>query len=293
MGATSAPDSRQPSVGWFRDTVTMTRAAELRARFLDQHHNPPSEPTPGILVMPNPWDIGSAKVMAVKGAVALATTSAGMAGSFGKDHQNVTRDELLDHVRALTAAVDLPFNVDAEDCFADDVDGVAETASLLAATDAAGFSIEDYDPRSASIRDVDVAAARVTAAKEAGGDLVLTARAEQHLYGDADLDDTITRLRAYRDAGADVVYAPGLTALGDIERVVIEVGVPINVLALPGTPPIPDLAAAGVSRISVGSLMAWAAYGSITGALDEIFSAGTTDYVATALSGSVRRAAFS
>lgn len=270
----------------------MTRAAELRARFLDQHHNPPSAPTPGILVVPNPWDIGSAKVMATMGAVALATTSAGMAGSLGKDDQHVTRDELLDHVRAMTAAVDLPFNVDAEDCFADDIDGVAETARLIAETDAAGFSIEDYDPRSSSIRDVGVAAARVTAAKEAGGDLVLTARAEQHLYGTADLDDTIARLQAYRDAGADVVYAPGLMAMADIDRVVGEVGIPLNVLALPGTPPIPRLAAAGVSRVSVGSLMAWVAYGSITGALGEIFSTGTTDYVATALPGPVRRAAF-
>lgn len=270
----------------------MTRAAELRARFLDLHRNPPNEPTPGILVMPNPWDIGSAKVMATMGAVALATTSAGMAGSFGKDDQHVTRDELLDHVRALTAAVDLPFNVDAEDCFADDTEGVAETARLLAATDAAGFSIEDYDPRSASIRSIDVAAQRVAAAKDAGGDLVLTARAEQHLYGKADLDDTITRLQAYRDAGADVVYAPGLRSLADISRVVNEVQVPVNVLALPGTPPIPALAEAGVSRVSVGSLMAWVAYGSITGALGEIFSSGTTDYVATALPGDVRRAAF-
>ena len=122
---------------------------------------------------------------------------------------------------------------------------------------------------------------------------MLTARAEQHLYGEASLDDTITRLQAYRDAGADVVYAPGLTTLQDIRRVVTEVGVPVNVLALPGTPPIPALAEAGVSRISVGSLMAWAAYGSITGALGEIFSTGTADYVATALPDDVRRAAFS
>ena len=271
----------------------MTRAADLRARFLDQHHNPPVAPTPGILMMPNPWDVGSAKIMSTMGAVALATTSAGMAGSFGKDDQNITRDELLDHVRVMTAAVDLPCNVDAEDCFADDIDGVADTARLLAATDAAGFSIEDYDPRAASIRPLDVAADRVAAAKAAGGDLVLTARAEQHLYGNADLDDTIARLQAFRDAGADVVYAPGLTARADIERVVTEVGVPVNVLALPGTPPIPDLADMGVARVSVGSLLAWAAYGSITGALGEIFSAGTTNYVATALPGDVRRAAFS
>lgn len=270
----------------------MTRAAELRARFLDQHHNPPSEPTPGILVMPNPWDIGSAKVMETLGAVALATTSSGMAGSFGRDDQNITRDELLDHVRVMTASVDAPFNIDAEDCFADDIDGVAETAGLLAATDAAGFSIEDFDPKSKSIRDIDVAAARVAAAKEAGGDLVLTARAEQHLYGDADLDDTIARLQAYRDAGADVVYAPGLQSLTDIERVVREVGVPVNVLALPGTPPIPELARAGVSRISVGGLITWAAYGAISGALSEIFSTGTTDYAATALPGDVRSRIF-
>ena len=126
----------------------------------------------------------------------------------------------------------MPFNVDAEDCFADDVAGVVETVALLDATDAAGFSIEDYDPRADVIRPVEAATERVAAARSASADLVLTARAENLLHGIADLDDTIARLVAYRDAGADVLYAPGLSKADDIARVVAEVGAPINVLAI-------------------------------------------------------------
>ena len=188
----------------------MTRAADLRAAFAAAHHDPPAEPTPGILVMPNPWDVGSAKVLTALGFRALATTSAGFAGSLGRHDQHISREELIDHVVALTSAVDVPFNVDAEDCFADDVDGVIETVTLLDATDAAGFSIEDYDPRADEIRPLAVATERVAAARSASADLVLTARAENRLHGIDDLDDTIARLVAYRDAGADVLYAPGL-----------------------------------------------------------------------------------
>ena len=227
----------------------MTRAAELRSHFLELHHSPPAAPTPGVLVMPNPWDVGSAKLLAHAGSLALATTSSGHAGSHGRLDQNMQRDELLAHVVEMATAVNLPLNVDAEDCFGIDPAGVSETAELLAATDAAGFSIEDYDPRTASIRDVGDAAARVSAAKQAGGDLVLTARAENHLYGVSDLDDTIARLVAYRDAGADVVYAPGVVAAADIERLVVAVGCPVNVLAIPGSPTVPELAAFGVARV--------------------------------------------
>ena len=271
----------------------MTRASQLRARFLDLHTNPPAEPTSGILVMPNAWDVGSAKIVVHSGAIALATTSSGHAGSLGKLDQQVTREEQFDHFVAMTAAVDVPVSVDSEDCFGEDADGVAETASMIAATDAAGFSIEDFDPRSNAIRPVDVATARVAAAKSAGGDLVLTARAENFLYGITDLDDTIARLIAYRDAGADVVYAPGLQAAADIERVVSAVGCPVNVLALPGTPPIPELAGLGVARVSVGGLFAWAAYGALATATREVLTAGTTDYVAGILPGTLRDTAFS
>ncbi len=264
--------------------MTSVRAAELRHRFRSLHAG-------DILVMPNPWDRGSAKLLVEVGAVALATTSAGHAGSQGRLDQHVERGELLAHVVEMTGAVDVPFNVDSEDCFGIDTVGVAETAGLLAATDAAGFSIEDYDPRAGSIRPIDQAARRVAAAKEAGGDLVLTARAENHLYGVDDLDDTITRLEAYRDAGADVLYAPGITTAGQIERVVA-VGLPINVLALPGTPPVPQLAELGVARVSVGSLFAWAAYGALVDAAREMFDAGTSDYSARVLDSRLRDQAF-
>ncbi len=270
----------------------MTRAADLRARFLELHNDPPASPTPGILVMPNPWDVGSAKLLVGCGAVALATTSSGHAGSHGRLDQNIDRGELLDHVAELTAAVDVPFNVDAEDCFADDVDGVAETVRLIAATDAAGLSIEDYDPRADAIRSIEVAAAHVAAAKQSGGDLVLTARAENHLHGVDDLGDTIARLVAYRAAGADVVYAPGLTSSADIERVVAEVGCPVNVLAIPGTPTIPELATLGVARVSVGGLFAWAAYGALVSAANELLGAGTSTYTQRTLPGPTRDAAF-
>lgn len=271
----------------------MTRTtAELRSHFLRLHTDPGSTPTPGILVMPNPWDVGSAKLLAQLGAQALATTSAGHAGSQGRLDQNVQRDELLDHARMMTAALDVPFNIDSEDCFGTDPAGVAETAALIAETNAAGFSIEDFDPRTESIRSIDEAAARVEAAKRAGGDLVLTARAENHLYGVVDLDDTIRRLEAYRDAGADVIYAPGLRTPSEIERVVA-IGAPVNVLAIPGTPTIPELAELGVARVSVGSLFAWAAYGALVDATAELFGPGTSTYTNRLLSSDQRDAAWS
>ena len=165
----------------------------------------------GLFVMPNAWDIGSARLLASLGFEAIATTSSGHAASLGRADQDVSRDELLGHVEALVGAVDVPVSVDAERCFADDPAGVAKTVELLAEAGAAGCSIEDYDPATGSIDAIDVATERVAAAVEAARNhgLVLTARAENHLYGIDDLADTIERLVAYRDAGADVLYAPG------------------------------------------------------------------------------------
>lgn len=242
--------------------------------------------------MPNPFDVGSAKLLAAVGAPALATTSSGHAATMGRLDQNVTLDEVLEHTVSMAAATDLPLNIDSEDCFADTSNGVARSAGLLGDTDAAGFSIEDYDPRTESIRAVGDAADRVAAAKSGGGDLVLTARAENHLYGVTDLEDTIARLTAYRDAGADVLYAPGVTSASDISRLVDAVGAPVNVLALPGTPALPDLAELGVARVSVGSLAAWAAYGAVVEMARELFGPGTSTYTARALRGSLRDAAF-
>jgi 2-methylisocitrate lyase-like PEP mutase family enzyme len=231
-----------------------------------------------LFVMPNPWDVGSARLLASLGFEALATTSAGFAWSLGKVDTTVTRDELVAHVRALAAATPLPLNVDSERCYPDDPGGVAETVRLLAEAGAAGCSIEDYDPGRDAIDDVEVAAARVREAAQARGDLVLTARAENHLHGVDDLDDTIARLVAYRDAGADVVYAPGLADLEQIATVVEAVGVPVNVLALPHGPSVAELASVGVRRVSTGGALARAAYGTLLEAAQELKEQGTSLY---------------
>ena len=186
---------------------------ERSARFRELHAD-------GIFLMPNPWDVGSAKLLASMGFKALATTSAGLAWSLGKLDMQVARDELVAHVERLAAATPLPLNVDSERCFPDESGGVEETVRLLADAGAAGCSIEDFDPATGAIEPLEVAAERVAAAAEAAP-LVLTARAENHLHGIDDLDDTIARLAAYRDAGADVVYAPGLRDLAAIGRVVV------------------------------------------------------------------------
>ncbi len=233
-------------------------------------------------MMPNPWDVGSAKLLESSGFEALATTSAGFAWSLGKLDQQVSRDELVAHVAQISEASTLPLNVDSERCYPDDPGGVAETVRLLAEAGAAGCSIEDYDPATGAIDDVGLAAQRVADAAEAAHalpePLVLTGRAENHIRGVDDLDDTIARLQAYRDAGADVVYAPGLTELGDIEAVVQAVGVPVNVLALPSAPPLESLAAAGVRRISTGSLLASAAYAALVAGAQELLGPGTSSY---------------
>ena len=229
--------------------------------------------------MPNPWDVGSARLLASLGFEALATTSAGFAWSLGRLDQNVTREELVAHVAELTAAVDLPLNVDSENCFPDDPGGVAETVAQLAAAGAAGCSLEDYDPAAHRIEGFELAVERVGVAAAAAHalpePLVLTARAENHLRGVQDLDDTIRRLVAYRDAGADAVYAPGLTDLEQIARLVREVEIPVNVLVLPGGPTVSELEAVGVRRISTGSLLASAAYGALVEEAQRLQADGT------------------
>jgi 2-methylisocitrate lyase-like PEP mutase family enzyme len=243
---------------------------ERRARFRELHVD-------GIFVMPNPWDVGSAKLLASMGFQALATTSAGLAWSLGKLDMQVTRDELVAHVALVAEATPLPLNVDSERCFPDEPGGVAETVRLLADAGAAGCSIEDFDPGTGAIEPLAVAVERVAMAAEAAP-LVLTARAENHLHGIDDLDDTIARLCAYRDAGADVVYAPGLRDLTAIGRVVTEVGIPVNVLALPVGPSVSELAAAGVRRVSTGGALARAAYGALLAGAAELRDEGTSHY---------------
>jgi 2-methylisocitrate lyase-like PEP mutase family enzyme len=235
-----------------------------------------------LFVMPNPWDVGSARLLAARGFEALATTSAGFAWSIGKLDQGVSRDELVAHVASLAAATALPLNVDSERCYPDDPGGVTETVARLAAAGAAGFSIEDYDPATDSIDDIQAAAERVAVAVDAAHRLpdpmVLTGRAENHIRGVDDLEDTIARLTAYRDAGADVVYAPGLADLDQIAAVVKAVGIPVNVLALPGGPTVAELAAVGVRRVSTGSSLAASAYGALMAGVGELLTEGTSRY---------------
>jgi len=237
--------------------------------------------------MPNPWDIGSAKLLASAGFPALATTSAGLAWSLGRDDYGITRDELVRHVGALASAVDVPLNVDSERCFADDLEGVATTVMMLHDAGAAGCSIEDWNPATGTIDPVGIAVERVAAAATAahvGGDpLLLTARCENLLHGVDDLDDTISRLIAYANAGADCVYAPGLSNLADIAKVVDAVDVPVNVLALPGGPTIAEIGAAGARRVSIGGSLASTAYGALMIGARELLNDGTSTYLATRL----------
>lgn len=229
--------------------------------------------------MPNPWDVGSARLLASCGFEALATTSAGFAWSLGRPDQTVTRDELVAHVASLAAATDLPLNVDSERCYPADPGGVAETVGLLDEAGAAGFSIEDYDPAAGAMDEIAAAAERVAEAAEASRKLrepmLLTARAENHIRGVDDLDDTIARLLAYRDAGADALYAPGLAEPDEIAAVVAAVELPLNVLLLPGGPTVAELAQVGVRRVSLGSLLAGRAYGALAEAASTLLSDGT------------------
>lgn len=245
--------------------------------------------------MPNPWDVGSAKLLAGAGFDALATTSAGFAWSQGRDDYGVTRDELVAHVRALAAATDLPLNVDSERCFADDgdLDGVAETVRLLHDAGAAGCSIEDWNGPAGRIDPIDTAAERVAVAAAAahrdGDPLVLTARAENLLHGVDDIDDTIVRLIAYADAGADCVYAPGLSTVEQIRDVVEAVSVPVNVLALPNGPTVEAIGEAGGRRVSIGGSLASTAYGAMMLGARELLVSGTSTYLATRLGPEDRR----
>jgi 2-methylisocitrate lyase-like PEP mutase family enzyme len=263
-----------------------TSAAGRRIRFRELHARD------GLFLMPNPWDVGSAKLLASLGFEALATTSQGFAWSIGKRDQRVTRAELVAHVAALAAATELPLNVDSERCYPDEPGGVAETVRLLAEAGAAGCSIEDYDPAAQRIDEVGLAAERVAVAAEAAGEVVLTARCESHLYGAADLDDTIGRLLAYRHAGADAVYAPGLTDLDQIAAVVEAAGVPVNVLALPTGPTIAELESVGVRRVSVGSLLAGAAYGALVNGARQLLGEGTSRYAEQGLARGLAQQAF-
>ena len=270
----------------------MTSQAERAEKFRQMHQG--SSP----LLLPNPWDAGSAKLLVSLGFTALATTSGGFAATLGRRDGAVTRDEAIGHAAQIVSAVDVPVSADLEDCFADDPNGVAETVGMALGAGLAGCSVEDFTrDLDRPIYDLELAADRVRAAAETahGGDvhLVLTARAENYLHGRPDLDDTIRRLQAYQEAGADVLYAPGLSAIGDISRVVASVDRPVNVLALPAGPSVADLASVGVARVSVGSAFANAALGALVTAGRELLDAGTYGFWDLAAVGSTAaRSAF-
>jgi 2-methylisocitrate lyase-like PEP mutase family enzyme len=272
--------------------AAMSTQAQRAARFLELHR--PGEP----LLLPNPWDAGSARILASLGYEALATTSAGHAATTGALDGAITREQAIEHSATIVAATDLPVSADLENGFAQEPDGVAETIAMAIAAGLAGCSIEDYSGRPEDpIYDIGLAAERIAAAAavaHAGPvHLVLTARAENHLRGRDDLDDTIARLRAYQEAGADVLYAPAITSVADIVRVLDSIELPLNVLAFPGVPPVAELAGLGVSRISVGGGFAFAAIAGLVDAAKELREEGTYSYLErTAAGASAARAAF-
>ena len=226
--------------------------------------------------MPNPHDVGTCRLLTTLGFSALATTSGGHSASLGRMDMTAHRHGVVEHVYALATSTDLPLSVDAEQCYPDEVGGVQETVRLLAEAGASGCSIEDWNPRTGRIEDLGLAVDRVgVAAAEADHHgMVLTARAENHLRGANNLDDTVLRLASYREAGAHVVYAPGLPDLDAIERVVKDTGAPVNVLLQPGGPSADELKRVGVRRLSVGSALARIAYGALVQAAVELLATG-------------------
>jgi len=242
-------------------------------------------------VIPNPWDRGSAVLLERLGFSALATTSAGFAFSLGRRDTEITRDEVLEHVAAIVAVTRLPVSVDFEDGYAEAPASVAENYRLVAAAGAVGASIEDATGREDDpIRDRAAAVDRVRAAVEAVRALpfqfTLAARAENYLHGRNDLRDTIARLQAYQEAGADVLYAPGLADPEEIATLVREVDRPVNVLMpTPGLRlSLAELSALGVKRVSVGSALSRVAYGAFLRAATTMREAGTFEFSEDAIS---------
>lgn len=264
-----------------------TSVATLRKRFAELHEA-------ATFIMPNAWDIGSARILESLGFSAIATTSSGFAASLGRTDQHVRLDEVAQHVGLLVRAVRVPLSVDAENGYAANSSGIARTYERLAAQGAAGASIEDYDPKAARIYPPDIAEKRVAAAAKVTRrrGMVLTARAENHLHGIEDLDDSISRLQAFRRAGADVVYAPGLVDLKAIARIVGEVDAPVNVLLRRNGPTVAQLTDIGVRRLSTGGSLAFAAYGSLAKAARELLAAGTSTYADGNISAEDRTSAF-
>ncbi len=259
----------------------MTTTAEKRAAFHALHQS-------GCFTIPNPWDVGSAKYLQSMGFKALASTSAGFAWSIGKADAKVTRDDVLEHLKTLCDATDLPVNADFENGYADSPEEVAANVRLAAATGVAGLSIEDTKDR--ILFDHGQAVERIAAARSAidadRSNVLLVARCEAALVGGGDLDFIIKRLAAFAEAGADCLYAPGLADKASIAEVVAAVAPkPVNVLLGFGNLTVADLAALGVRRVSVGGALARMAWAGFASAAKELSEAGVITPPADAIGG--------
>jgi 2-methylisocitrate lyase-like PEP mutase family enzyme len=236
-------------------------------------------------VIPNPWDAGSARVLEALGFKALATTSSGFAFTLGRLDGNVTLDEVTKHAAALDQATDLPVSVDLENGYGPEPESAALAVTRVAEAGAVGGSIEDYDP-AGFLYEFDHAVERIAASAEAahglGFPFTLTARAENHIRDNPDLEDTITRLQAFEQAGADVLYAPGLQSTDEIQAVCQALSKPVNVLALPGLS-LAEIAAAGARRVSVGGDFTWVAVSAMVDAATAVRDAGDFSALAVEL----------
>jgi len=235
--------------------VSASRHAEKGATFRALHAGDP-------FVIPNPWDVGSARVLEALGFSALATTSSGFAFTHGLLDGQVTLEQMADHVTAVDAATELPVSADLENGYGPAPEDAAAAIRRVAAAGAVGGSIEDFDREDRRLYDLGHAADRIRAAADAARDVgfpfTLTARAENHIRDNPDLGDTIERLRAFEEAGADVLYAPGLDTVEEIRAVCEAVSKPVNVLGLQGLS-VSEIFAAGAQRVSVGGSMTWVA----------------------------------
>jgi len=276
-------NGKTPVLGSFVSGTMVTQLQKAQAfRALHQRDH--------AFIIPNPWDVGSARLLAHLGFEALATTSMGLAFSLGRRDNTVGRDVVLQHIVALASATDLPLSADLENGFGDDPKHAADSIRRAAEAGAVGGSIEDATGRpSDPIYSPERAAERVRAAVEAARSLpfpfTLTARCENYLHGRPNLADTIARLQSYQEAGADVLYAPALTTKDDLADVVRSVDRPVNVvMGLQGVQlSLTELSALGVKRVSVGSALARAAFGALLGAAREMRAAGTFTFAKEAV----------
>lgn len=245
----------------------------LREEFRDLHNTP--------FVMPNPWDIGSARILASLGFSALATSSAACANALGRPDGAISRDEAIEHAAAIVAATPLPVSADLENGFGDAADDAAETLRRALGSGLAGCSIEDFG--SGALYERAHAAERVRAAAEvnrsSASPLMLTARAENYFRGNPDLSDTIARLQDFQEAGADVLYAPGIARFEEIRSLTAAVDRPVNVILMPEGPSITEIFDAGAARISIGSWFNLAAQSALIDAAREVLDEGTHTFL--------------